>query len=452
MTAAPLPIAAVEFDRPVEVEARLERLLATIRAPRPAEGYLPLAEEMVAACPAESDVLIMAATAAVLDGQPRRALVFLKRHSKRYFPSAPHHLLHALALNQEKKRVAARALLEQHGLAEWGPAYHAFAGGHTHVHWLFEQLAAILGWEPPAARRRGVWAPALSARAGGTAPKKNAPQAPASKAASKSPAATTPRRAKGAAAERTTLPAKPATPAASPAPPPAIAPLARVEIDIPCRIDIDLEPMLAALAAPPETDGRWWILRERFAHLGLAQGFDELLCLPHLTGVEPLWHQIETVRKVLKQFRGRVLLADEVGLGKTIEAGMVLKEYALRGMAEQRSGAHARPRWSGNGARSWRPSSVSPSTPPMTRCFARTRPRSGTSRASSPRSRRRGGRSMPDASARASVRSRHRRRGAPSARPLEPELETGRRPQQALPAAVVGDAGAERPDRALQSC
>ena len=64
-------------------------------------------------------------------------------------------------------------------------------------------------------------------------------------------------------------------------------------------------------------------------------GFRRALCLPHLTGVEPLLHQIETVRKVLKQFRGRVLLADEVGLGKTIEAGMVLKEYALRGMAER---------------------------------------------------------------------------------------------------------------------
>jgi len=51
--------------------------------------------------------------------------------------------------------------------------------------------------------------------------------------------------------------------------------------------------------------------------------------------VEAHWYQIETVRKVLKQFRGRVLLADEVGLGKTIEAGMVLKEYMLRGMAER---------------------------------------------------------------------------------------------------------------------
>ncbi|MBX9886190.1 MAG: DEAD/DEAH box helicase family protein, partial [Novosphingobium sp.] len=57
-------------------------------------------------------------------------------------------------------------------------------------------------------------------------------------------------------------------------------------------------------------------------------------CLPHLRGIETFWYQIETVRKVLKQFRGRVLLADEVGLGKTVEAGMVLKEYLMRNMVE----------------------------------------------------------------------------------------------------------------------
>ena len=45
------------------------------------------------------------------------------------------------------------------------------------------------------------------------------------------------------------------------------------------------------------------------------------------------WYQIETVKKVLKYFHGRVLLCDEVGLGKTIEAGMLLKEYLMRGMA-----------------------------------------------------------------------------------------------------------------------
>jgi SNF2 family DNA or RNA helicase len=40
------------------------------------------------------------------------------------------------------------------------------------------------------------------------------------------------------------------------------------------------------------------------------------------------------VRRVLKHFHGRVLLCDEVGLGKTIEAGMLLKEYLMRGMVK----------------------------------------------------------------------------------------------------------------------
>ena len=124
---------------------------------------------------------------------------------------------------------------------------------------------------------------------------------------------------------------RPAAEAIAATPPP----LPPVNIDIPFTIEFDVSPLLAALAREAEPGGRWFGLRERFAHLGLAQGFDELLCLPHLIGVEPLLHQIETVRKVLKQFRGRVLLADEVGLGKTIEAGMVLKEYMLRGMAER---------------------------------------------------------------------------------------------------------------------
>lgn len=47
------------------------------------------------------------------------------------------------------------------------------------------------------------------------------------------------------------------------------------------------------------------------ARLGLLRGFDQLLCLEGLTGVEHLSHQIETVRKVLRHFRGRVLLADQ---------------------------------------------------------------------------------------------------------------------------------------------
>jgi SNF2 family DNA or RNA helicase len=76
-------------------------------------------------------------------------------------------------------------------------------------------------------------------------------------------------------------------------------------------------------------------LHQEHARLSLLRGFDELLCLEGLVGVEHLPHQIETVRKVLRHFHGRVLLADEVGLGKTIEACLLLREYLLRGMARR---------------------------------------------------------------------------------------------------------------------
>ena len=90
---------------------------------------------------------------------------------------------------------------------------------------------------------------------------------------------------------------------------------------------------------PPEglSTGEPGLLRLHLEYwpLRLLRGFDQLLCLEGLTGVEHLPHQIETVRKVLRHFRGRVLLADEVGLGKTIEACLLLREYLLRGLAKR---------------------------------------------------------------------------------------------------------------------
>jgi SNF2 family DNA or RNA helicase len=67
--------------------------------------------------------------------------------------------------------------------------------------------------------------------------------------------------------------------------------------------------------------------------LRLAEQFDELLCLARLKDVRRLDYQVETVQRVLRTFCGRALLADEVGLGKTVEAGMLVSEYLLRGMA-----------------------------------------------------------------------------------------------------------------------
>jgi SNF2 family DNA or RNA helicase len=71
----------------------------------------------------------------------------------------------------------------------------------------------------------------------------------------------------------------------------------------------------------------------RAARLATQAGFDRLICLPLVRDMEPLEHQVRTVKTVLRRFRGRALLCDEVGLGKTIEAGLVLDELHLRGLA-----------------------------------------------------------------------------------------------------------------------
>ncbi|UCE03133.1 MAG: DEAD/DEAH box helicase family protein [Candidatus Latescibacterota bacterium] len=67
----------------------------------------------------------------------------------------------------------------------------------------------------------------------------------------------------------------------------------------------------------------------------LLSHYEDLLCLPTLRGVEQLEYQVETARKILRRLNGRALLSDEVGLGKTIEAGMVIKEYLMRGLVRK---------------------------------------------------------------------------------------------------------------------
>ena len=69
------------------------------------------------------------------------------------------------------------------------------------------------------------------------------------------------------------------------------------------------------------------------ARLATHAGFDRLISLPLVRDIELLEHQIRTAKTVLRRFRGRAMLCDEVGLGKTIEAGLVLSELMIRGLA-----------------------------------------------------------------------------------------------------------------------
>lgn len=78
----------------------------------------------------------------------------------------------------------------------------------------------------------------------------------------------------------------------------------------------------------------YYYARIELSNLSLMADYDQLVCLPTLTAIDKHWYQIETARKVLRQLGGRALLADEVGLGKTIEAGLILSEYLARGMVQ----------------------------------------------------------------------------------------------------------------------
>jgi len=63
-------------------------------------------------------------------------------------------------------------------------------------------------------------------------------------------------------------------------------------------------------------------------------GFDQLISLPLVRDMEILEHQTRTAKMVLGQFRGRAMLCDEVGLGKIVEAGMILSELVMRGLVQ----------------------------------------------------------------------------------------------------------------------
>lgn len=60
-----------------------------------------------------------------------------------------------------------------------------------------------------------------------------------------------------------------------------------------------------------------------------------ILLAPMVSNVIPLPHQIYALSRAMSSDRIRYLLADEVGLGKTIEAGLIFRELKLRGLVKR---------------------------------------------------------------------------------------------------------------------
>src|SRR5215475_9329175 len=61
----------------------------------------------------------------------------------------------------------------------------------------------------------------------------------------------------------------------------------------------------------------------------------DLLLAPMTASVVPLPHQVRALSRAIANDRVRYLLADEVGLGKTIEAGLIMRELKLRGLVKR---------------------------------------------------------------------------------------------------------------------
>jgi SNF2 family DNA or RNA helicase len=93
-------------------------------------------------------------------------------------------------------------------------------------------------------------------------------------------------------------------------------------------------PLLERLAAVTGIDDQHSALVEEAVGVWSRPGFDTVLSGSRLA-FTPFDYQLATMQTVLRRMRGRAILADEVGLGKTIEAGLVLAELRMRGLADR---------------------------------------------------------------------------------------------------------------------
>ncbi len=75
--------------------------------------------------------------------------------------------------------------------------------------------------------------------------------------------------------------------------------------------------------------GRRFLLRAESHILKLAHAYNKIQSLSN-SRTRILAHQVESTHIIVNAFKQRFLIADEVGLGKTIEAGLVIKEMIYR--------------------------------------------------------------------------------------------------------------------------
>lgn len=98
------------------------------------------------------------------------------------------------------------------------------------------------------------------------------------------------------------------------------------------HFDLEESPaLLEELTGSGRTDLSEHLLNIEAHRLSIAQSQQELQSIEEIVDqVQLLEHQLDAAHRALFQMEGKALFADEVGLGKTIEVGMVLKEMVFR--------------------------------------------------------------------------------------------------------------------------
>jgi len=95
-----------------------------------------------------------------------------------------------------------------------------------------------------------------------------------------------------------------------------------------------LDSLVDRLAAGQSDAPLHYDLRERAIRLDLAYKYDRFLSLTsNRIEIEP--YQVQAAYEILNSYDHRYLIGDEVGLGKTIEAGIVIEELIARDRADR---------------------------------------------------------------------------------------------------------------------
>jgi SNF2 family DNA or RNA helicase len=113
-----------------------------------------------------------------------------------------------------------------------------------------------------------------------------------------------------------------------------------------CLDDVDVQPHQDQFEAFPgqqlddlhpdhdAVSANWFDLHTQATKLKLAHEQGQLLSISNsLVRLEP--YQLACVNWVMQKLRQRALIGDDVGLGKTIEAGLILKELSARNRADR---------------------------------------------------------------------------------------------------------------------